>query len=224
MPTTLDAPPELGRCRGEGLVEVFDADKLRWAIARGKVRRFTIGDGSLRDGIRAVRAGQMSKRQLLAGECPSLWVPRDALVGAGLVPDEVVDAGENLFLTAGIVRLWANFTAVPGATAVFDATHSRVGVGDGVTAVTAADTDFTGSTNKYWQISDGAPVLATNTAKFTATFPTGQGNFAWNKWGVDNGTSSGATVTAPLFDAAAVALGTKTSAAAWAFSVTLSIS
>lgn len=224
MTAVLDAPPDLGRCRGEGLVEVFDADKLRFAIARGKVSRFTTGDGSLRDGIRAVRAGQMSKRQVLAGERPSLWVPRDDLILAGLVPDEVKDAGLNLFLTAGITRLWNNFVAVPGATAVFDATHSRVGVGDGTTAVTAADTDFTGSTNKYWQISDGAPVVATNTCKFTATFPSGQGNFGWKKWGVDNGTSSGATVTAPLFDAAQVDLGTKTSAAAWAFSITLSIS
>jgi hypothetical protein len=223
MTTTLEAPPDLGRYRGQGLLEVFDADKLRHAIARGKTRRFTTGDGSLRDGMRAVRLGQLSKRQVLAGARPSLWVPRDDLVAAGLGPDEVIDAGRNLFLTAGIARLWANFTAVPGATAVFDATHSRVGVGDGATAVTAADTDFTGSTNKYWQISDGAPVLASNTCKFTSTFPTGQGNFAWNKWGVDNGTASGATVTAPLFNAAAVALGTKTAAAAWAFSVTLLI-
>lgn len=230
--------PDAGHGTGHGVVEVFDAEKLAFAIRSGKLdeREYVDGKPSLRNlrksvalrhVPRTVLRHPLAARRSLSVESdarPSLWVPAHALKRLGLKPDVEMDAGYNLFLTAGIRRLWDNFSAVPASTAVFDATHARIGVGDGSTAVTAADTDLTGSTNKYWQIIDGAPSGATNQSIRTSTFPTGQGNFVWAKWGLDNGTASGATVTAPLFNAAVSALGTKTSAAAWAFTVTKSIS
>ena len=64
-----------------------------------------------------------------------------------------------------------------------------------------------------------------------STFGTGVGNFAWNEWGLDGGTASGTTVTADtnttpgLFNhrIPGSSLGTKTSAASWVFTVTVTI-
>lgn len=241
MSTLLEAPAgastDKGRLIGHGTIKVYDADKLRWAMRQNDIAEHEYIDGKptnenlrkmldLRHLDPTALREMAEKGALLSMESsirPSLWVPQHVLERLGLTPDEELDAGYNMFLTAGIARLWANFNTLNSATTIFDATHCRVGVGDGSTAVTAADTDFTGSTNKYWQILDGAPSASTNQTSRTSTFPTGQGNFVWNKWGIDNGTSSGATVTAPLFNAAVAALGTKTSAAAWAFTVTHSI-
>lgn len=216
---------------GHGIVEKFDCDKLAWAIRKNKVRRFTSGDGSLRDGMRAVRLRQLSLKQVLAGERPSLWVPRDELVLlAGLTPDEVTDAGYNLFTTVGVTRLW-NLWAAQGGLQAYDATHTRIGAGDTNTAAAVGNTDLAAAVNaanRYFQLADGVPTIssspATASCKYTSTFASGNGNFAWAEWAIDQGTSSAANAAvAPLFNRAVAALGTKTSAASWAFSATLSI-
>lgn len=244
MSSDLLSHPETGVGKGHGIVEVFDADKLRFAIASGKLAEHEYVDGkatfgnlrkmvALRHLDRRTLRHPLAARKALSVESqarPSMWVPAHVLKRLQLVPDEVLDAGYNLFLTAGVRRLWDNLNVIPGATGVFDATHCRIGTGDGATAVTAADTTLTGSTNKWFQILDSAPTNSTNQRVAVATTPTGQGNFVWAKWGQDNGTASAGTAasaaieTAPLFNAAVSALGTKTSAAAWAFTVTTSIS
>lgn len=137
-------------------------------------------------------------------------------------PVDYCEAAGNLVTTAGALKLW-KLGVNTGAQQAYDATHSRLGVGNGATAAAAADTDFSGA-SKYWQIVDAAGTPSTNALAFTATHPTGQSNFVWNEYGLDAGTASGATVTAVLFNHAVVNLGTKTSAAAWAFTVTLTLS
>lgn len=156
-----------------------------------------------------------------------LYVPRHEIVAAGIRPYEVAETVGNLLCTAGVTRLWNLFTN-QGATQAFDATHTRVGTGNTGNAAgteAAGDTDLAGA-SKYFQLVGGAGTVSTNSLSFTATFPTGQGNYAWNEWGVDNGTASSATVTAPLLNHKIVSggLGTKTSSASWAFTVTLSLS
>jgi hypothetical protein len=62
----------------------------------------------------------------------------------------------------------------------------------------------------------GAGSLGTRTLTFQATFGTADGNMAWNEWGIDFGTASGNTVTAPLFNRkAGIAQGTKASGQTW---------
>lgn len=136
-------------------------------------------------------------------------------------PVDLAYAEGNLVTTAGAGKLW-KLGVNQGAQQAWDATHARLGVGNGSTAAAAADTDFSGA-SKWWQIVDGAGTQTTNALAFTATHPTGQSNFVWNEYGMDTGTASGATVTAVLFNHAVVNLGTKTSAAAWAFTVTFTL-
>lgn len=190
-------------------------DSPRW-VGHGVVHKYDLSDMK-----KAARQGRMRLVEDESGIRPGISF-------AEIEPYEVVDAGYNLLCTAGVTRLW-NLATNQGATQAFDATHTRVGVGDGTTAATAADTALTGSTNKYFQLVSGAGTVSTNTLQFSAVFATANGNFVWNCWGIDQGTASagtaasGAIEVAPLLNHAVVSLGTKTSAAAWTFTVTLSL-
>jgi hypothetical protein len=147
----------------------------------------------------------------------------------GIRPYETTETVGNAVLQAGWARVLANLTAVPAATAVYDATHARIGAGNGVTAVNATtDTDLSaaaGSTNRWFQLVSGAPTVAgtiPKTCAWAASFGTADGNFTWAEFGIDNGTASGNTVTAPLLNRALSAQGTKASGQTWVATATLS--
>lgn len=227
----LEAVADRGTVRGEAHLDVWDADKLRHAIAKGRVRSFTAGDGTLRDGMRAVRHGQLTLAQVARGARPGVWVPKHELIAAGLRPDvEQLPYGTNLWTTAGWTRVFTNLTAVPASTAVYDATHTRLGVGNGVTAAAIGNTDLAaaaGATNRQFKLVDSGPTLGasggTGSSAWPATFGTGVGNFVWAEWCVDNGTADGTTVVATMINRAVPnSLITKTSAAAVTLTVTLS--
>lgn len=135
-------------------------------------------------------------------------------------PYNVTEHHGNLVLTAGWTRA-LNLLTNQGATQAYDATHTRIGVGDGTTAVTAADTTLTGSTNKQFVLVSGAGTVSTNTLAFSASFTGSLANFHWQKFGIDQGTSNGITETAPLFNAAVSDQGTKTSGQTWTATATL---
>lgn len=140
---------------------------------------------------------------------------------AGVAPDEIAEAAGNLLLNAGITRL-LNLLVGAGGQA-FDATHCRVAVGDSSTAAAASQTDLQAATNKYYKLVDSVNVSA-QTATIVATFGTADGNFAWNEWGIDVGTASGSTVTAPMLNRKVASLGTKASGSTWVITVTITIS
>lgn len=145
----------------------------------------------------------------------------------GFKPAEIREEHGNALLTAGITRL-LNLLIGTASTQAYDATHCRIGVGNGTTAVSASDTDLSaaaGSTNRWFQLVSGAPTVSTNTVTFTAAFASADGNFAWNEYGIDLGTASGNTVSAPLLNrkVPASSLGTKASGSTWTFSVTITI-
>jgi hypothetical protein len=147
----------------------------------------------------------------------------------GVAPYLSTETVGNAVLQAGWARVLANLTAVPAATAVYDATHTRIGAGDGVTAVNAVtDTDLSaaaGSTHRWFQLVSGAPTVGgtiPKTCAWAATFGTADGNFTWAEFGIDNGTASGNTVTAPLLNRALSAQGTKASGQTWTATATLS--
>lgn len=235
--TTLEAPPDVARGRGSAVADIWDADQLRHAIASGRVRTFLRGDGSVEDLVNAVRFRQLPRTALLqprkymsAEHRPGMWVPKHELTAAGYSPDETRDFGTNLWTTAGWQnRVLANLTAVPASTAVFDATHTRIGVGNGVTAAAVGNTDLAasaGSTNRQFKLVDSGPTIAasggTGSVAWPATFGTGVGNFVWAEWCVDNGTADGTTVTATMLNRAVPnSLLTKTSAVAITLTTTL---
>lgn len=145
----------------------------------------------------------------------------------GILPYSVTEVIGNLITNAGWTRLM-NLLTNQGATQALDATHARIGVGNSNTAEAYADTDLNaaaGSANRWFQLVSGAGSLGTRTLAFSATFGTADGNFAWNEFGLDFGTASANTVTAPLFNhKASIAQGTKASGQTWTATATLTFS
>lgn len=133
----------------------------------------------------------------------------------------------NLITTAGWTRLM-NLLTNQGATQALDATHTRIGVGNGVTAEAYTDADLAaaaGSANRWFQPVSGAGTLGTRTLAFAASFGTADGNFAWNEFGIDatsGAAAAGNTVGVLLFNRkAGIAQGTKASGQTWTATATL---
>jgi len=105
-----------------------------------------------------------------------------------------------------------------GTVALFNAANARVGVGDDSTAFSAAQTDLVAVTNKFRKLVTGitgaSPSLTFN---YSATFSTGEANFAWNEIGLFNAGSGGQMLSRKVL----TGIGTKTSSETW--TVTLSV-
>jgi hypothetical protein len=142
---------------------------------------------------------------------------------AGLLPNVVQNFEGNLLLNAGITRL-LNLLVAAGATQAFDATHSRIGVGDSTTAAAASQTDLQAATNKFYALVDSAPGVSAQTVTFVATFGSSDANFAWEEWVIDQGTADGTTGVAPALNRKVQSMGTKASGATWVFTVSITIS
>lgn len=142
----------------------------------------------------------------------------------GLESYETTEHLGNLITNVGYSRI-GNLATNQGATQAFDATHTRIGAGNGVTAVTYADTDLSaaaGATNRFFELVSGAATIgATRTWAWTAVFASADGNFAWNEFGIDQGTANGTTVTAPLLNHALTSQGTKASGQVWTATATI---
>ena len=130
-------------------------------------------------------------------------------------PYEVVEA-ENLMLTAG-ATLTLNRLAGITSTAI-DATNGRIAVGDGVTAVTAGQTDLQG-TNKYRQVFDSVPSVSGNQLQAVATVAAGSATFTWNEAGLAN-SASGATLVNRFLQS----FGAKGAGVQWIITITLTLS
>lgn len=101
----------------------------------------------------------------------------------------------------------------------FNNTNAYIGVGDSSTAFAAAQTDLQASTNKLRKAMDATyPSRSTNVLTFRSTFATTDANFAWNEWGVFNGSSGGTMLNRKV-----ESLGTKTSAQSWQMTVTITV-
>ncbi len=150
-------------------------------------------------------------------------------------PYETQEEDGNLLTRLGRKRLIDRLVGTASNQAL-DATHARIGTGNSATAAVDTDTDLgaaAGAANRQFQLVDSAPVVGTGASSgvvtMVATFGTGVGNYAWAEWGIDGGTASGTTVTADtnttpgLSNHKITALGTKTSAASWVFTVTITI-
>jgi hypothetical protein len=146
-------------------------------------------------------------------------------------PTDVSEHEDNILLYGGISCLWqcliGNGTATAAqALTYFNNANAYIGVGDSATAEAATQTDLQAATNKVRQIMDAtypqhtdATTSGAATITFKATFGTAAANWVWNEWIIANGSSGGRALNRKV-----AASGTKTSAASWAFTVTVSLS
>lgn len=192
-------------------------DSFRWSV-RARIDRFTV------DQIEACRRALGLEREPISSE-----------LLAFCAADSVFEMDGNLLTRQGRKRLIDRFVGTSSNQAL-DATHCRIGVGNGTTAAADTDTDLgaaAGSGNRQFKLVDSAPTVGSGSSSgvltAVATFGTSIANFAWEEWGLDGGTGDGTTVTTEgnttpgLVNHKVGSLGTKTSAASWVFTVTVTI-
>jgi hypothetical protein len=136
-------------------------------------------------------------------------------------PYEVSESVGNLLTQAGWGRLLT--LAVGGGGTAYASASTRIGVGTATAAATTGQTDLqaaTGAANRMWAMVTGVGATGTGTGtarlSFVATVGTGDGNFAWAEWAIDQGVASGVGgPTATLLNRAVSAQGTKASGQTW---------
>lgn len=147
-------------------------------------------------------------------------------------PYDVLDRVGNLLMYGGASCQWqtliGNGTGTAGqALTFFNNGNAAVGVGDSSTAAAATQTDLQAASNKlrkameatYPTHTDGTSSGAASIV-FRSLFGTSDANWVWNEWGVFN---SPTAATGRMLNRKVENLGTKTSAASWTFTVTLSL-
>ena len=195
-----------------------DAEFFRWT-AHAQVDKFT--------------AAQEAEAFVLATELERTDIGN--ILKEYFTPYETVHSEGNLLTRLGKKRLIDRFVETASNVGI-KSTTGRIGTGNSATAAVDTDTDLgaaAGSANRQFQMLDSAPTVGTGASSgvgtFVATFGTGVGNYPWAEWGIDGGTAAGTTVTADtnttpgLINHKITALGTKTSAASWVFTVTITI-
>lgn len=134
---------------------------------------------------------------------------------------EIVECPPNLFLTAGVTRLWELATGVSAVH--LDTTNTRLAVGNSDTpAAAVGDTDLVGTSFRKL-IGPSAPNISGRQVTFSAQFETGEANFAWLEVGV-GWAASGANTLVSRSVIASPGLGTKVNTAVWILNWTLGIS
>jgi len=138
---------------------------------------------------------------------------------AGLPPDDVVSARDNLLLNEGINLLLDLLIGAGGS--AYTNGNAYIGVGDSSTAAAAADTGLLASSNKDYQaMESGYPSRSGQTVTFRAIWGSAEGNFVWNEWTIANGNSNSST----NLNRKVAALGTKASGSEWTLTVTITVS
>ena len=165
---------------------------------------------------------------------PGLLVPRSAENGRLITPYDVEEREGNLLLIGGASVQWqtliGNGTATAGQQLTyFNNAQAAIGVGDSTTAAADTQTELQAATNHLRKAMDATYPLHTDSnssagAKsitFRSTFATTDANWAWQEWIVKNSTTAGAT--GRVLNRKVESLGTKTSAATWVLTITLSL-
>lgn len=136
----------------------------------------------------------------------------------------------NLLMYGGASCQWqtliGNGTATSGQTLTyFNNGNAYIGVGDSNTAEAATQTDLQAASNKLRKAMDATYPTHTDgttsgsaSVSFRSTFATSDANYAWAEWAIFNGSSGGRMLNRKV-----QSLGTKTSAASWQLTVTLTL-
>jgi hypothetical protein len=149
----------------------------------------------------------------------------------GVTP-KVEEAEGNLLMYGG-ASLLIQYTLGNGTTTAdqtltyLSNARAALGVGDSTTAAAATQTDLQAATNKMRKAMDATYPLHTDGTSsgnaswsLRSTFATGDANWAWQEWSVHNSVTA---ATGRMLNRKVESLGTKTSAAAWTFTVTLTL-
>jgi hypothetical protein len=145
------------------------------------------------------------------------------------------DENCNMVVLGGWAALLGGIAGT-SVTNKFSGTFGRIGVGTSATAAAATQTFLQGdtggaSTTSYYQLVSGAPVISTaaapSTLVLTASFGTGNANFAWAEFGSDNYNASGVTAQGlgaalVFFNRGVSAQGTKAAGQTWTATETIS--
>lgn len=183
------------------------------------------------------RARWQLDKLLIPDSIAALQLPAEeefaAALAAGGDPFERLVREGNLLMYGGVSCLWqcliGNGTATASqALTYFNNAQAGIGSGDSTTAAAATQTDLQASTNKIRKAMDStypqhtdATTSGAASIVYRSTFGTSDANWAWQEWGVFNSTTA---ATGRMLNRKVESLGTKTSAASWQFSVTLSLS
>lgn len=172
------------------------------------------------------------------GQLDKYWAGA-ADVRAGTVePYETVHTTGNVLLRGGADLLWlglkAGLTATTGAKNTYlNNAEAVIFVGNSNTAAVNTQVDLQASSSRrfakgmeatYPLHTTGDGSTAALNIAFRSVFSTAQGNFAWEEWGIGNSTKSTAPYAGRLLNRKVQSLGTKSTAATWTFTVTLSLS
>lgn len=160
------------------------------------------------------------------------------LTGQLATPYDVVEIDSNLLMYGGASCMWQTLIGNGTATAAqtltyFNNGNAYISVGDSSTAEAATQTELQAATNRVRKAMDATYPLHTDATTsgaasivFKSTFATTDANYAWQEWGVFNGAGTGGppTTGSRMLNRKVQSLGTKTSAATWVLTVTLTLS
>lgn len=141
----------------------------------------------------------------------------DADYRAGKVA-EVVEKSGNLLLEEGIQELLDLLIGAAGPTAYNNA-NARLGVGNSNAGAAASQTGLQGGSTAFKAMDATFPSRAAQTLTFKSTFGSGDGNFAWEEWTIDNGAVRNKNLNRKV-----ESLGTKAAGSTWTITVTVTIS
>lgn len=151
-----------------------------------------------------------------------LGLPDNSPIGSVVLrefatPDEIAFVPGNLLLNEGIQAM-EDLLIGAGGTA-FNNANSRLGVGDSNTAEAASQTDLQAAANKTYKAMNATyPSRASQTLTFQSDFLTGDANYAWAEWVIDNGAGAAKTLNRKV-----ASLGTKATGT-WTLTGTVAIS
>mgnify|MGYP001591079764 CR=1 FL=1 len=95
----------------------------------------------------------------------------------------------NLLLNVGIAALFD--LAITTGETKFDNANARIGVGDSAAAEAAAQTGLQAAVNTtYKAMAATYPSRAAQTVTWQSVFASGDANYAWNEFTIDNGTAA----------------------------------
>jgi hypothetical protein len=128
-------------------------------------------------------------------------------IGRAEVEDEIKG---NLLLNEGISEM-LDLMAGEGSPTAFNTANARIGVGDSTTAAAATQTDLQAATNKTYKGMNGVyPTRTAQTMDWQADFTSGEANYAWQEWCIDNGATAAKTLNRKVESLGTKATGTWT--------------
>lgn len=98
----------------------------------------------------------------------------------------------------------------------FSNANAYIGVGNGTAAFAASQTDLQGANKLRKAMDNGYPTINAPVVTFKSTFAPGEANFAWNEWGVFNGSTGGV-----MLNRVVESNGTKQSNQTWVLEVAI---